>query len=312
MIEVETNNNSETITTMNPGEEHWSTSIVGDNAERAEALKQYESPDQFLQAFDQAQDWRRQIAGDDDKYYSTLQRFNTPTDFGNSFREAQQTIRSGNLKASLDENASPEVIQAYREANGIPLEAKGYVEKLPEGLVLGEEDQEAFMDYAERLHNLNVSPEVVHESLAWYNEVVEQQQAATMEQDQQQRVQAEQELREAWGADFQPNMNAVQGFLNATFGEEAKEQMLNGRFPDGRAFMNDPNVLKALADVGRRLNPMSELTPQTGSAEQSMNDEIAELEKYMREDRTKYNNDVTAQERLRKLYEIRIKNAEAG
>ena len=42
-----------------------------------------------------------------------------------------------------------------------------------------------------------------------------------------------------------------------------------------------------------------------------MNDEIAELEKFMAEHRTEYNKDVGKQERLRQLYQIRIDQAAA-
>jgi hypothetical protein len=296
----------EVVTTINPGEEHWSTSIVGDNAERAEALKQYESPDQFLEAFDKAQDWRRQIAGDDDKFMSTLQRFKEPTEFGNSFREAQQTIRSGQLKAALGSDATPEDIQAYREANGIPLEPKGYMENLPDGLVLGDNDKEIFADFANALHEVNAPPEIAHKALEWYNSFAEQEQAMQAEMDGEHSHAATQALREEWGPDYRSNINLVNGLLAAAFGEDAKNQLLNGRYSDGRAFMNDPEVLKGLADLARRYNPSMQLTPPGEDSLQSMNDEIAELEKFMREHRTEYNKDVAKQERLRQLYQIRI------
>lgn len=300
------------VTTINPGEEHWSTSLVGDNAERAEALQQYESPDQFLEAFDNAQDWRRGVAGDDDKYYSELQRFKTPTDYGNSFREAQQTIRSGNLKAALGPDATAEDVQAYREANGIPLEATGYIENLPDGLVLGEQDKEIFSDFAESLHEVNAPPEIAHKALEWYNSFAEKEQELRLEMDADHKAEADRELREAWGADYRGNINLVGGMMDLIFGEEAKNQLLNGRFGDGKAFLNDPGVMQGLADIARRINPAMEVTPPGHDPVQSLNDEIAELEKFMSENRTEYNKDVAKQERLRQLYDIRIKQAQVA
>lgn len=298
--------NEEVVTTIQPGEEHWSTTITGDNAERAEALKGFDSPDAFFADVDAAKDWRRGIAGDDDKYYSELQRFNTPTDYGNSFREAQQTIRSGNLKAALKEGATEEDVASYRELNGIPSEAKGYMENLPEGLVLGEQDKEIFSDFADKLHGVNAPPEIAHAALEWYNGFAEQQQDLQAELDQDHAAEATTELRESWGADYRANINLVGGLLESTFGVEAKDQLLNGRFGDGRAFLNDPNILKGFADLARKVNPVMQLTPPGHDASQTMNDEIAELEKFMAENRTEYNKDVGKQERLRQLYQIRI------
>lgn len=299
------------VTAILPGEEHWSTTIVGDNAERAESMKAFETPDAFFAANDTALDWRRGLAGDDDKFLSTLQRFNNPADFGNSWREKEQTIRSGNLKAALKDDASEDDVKAYREANGIPLEPAGYLEKLPEGLVLGEQDKDIFSSYLDRVHGKNASPEVIHETLAWYNDFAEQQQEIQADMDNGHSAETTTELRGSWGADYQANLNLVHGLLEAQFGKDAKDQLLNGRYGDGKAFLNDPNVLKGFAEMARALNPIHQITPPGHDPSQTLNDEITELEKFMSEHRTEYNKDVGKQERLRQLYQIRIDQAAA-
>jgi hypothetical protein len=300
------------VTTINPGEEHWSTTIVGDNAERAEAMKAFETPEKFFEANDTALDWRRGIAGDDDKYYAELQRFNAALDYGNSFREAQQTIRSGNLKAALKDDATEDDVKAYREENGIPLEPSGYLENLPEGLVLGENDKEIFEDYLLAIHGHNAPPEIAHATLEWYNGFAEQQQAIQLALDDDHSAETTTELRGAWGADYQANLNLVHGLLEGQFGKDAKEQLLNGRYADGRAFLNDPKVLKGFAEMARALNPIHQITPPGHDPSQTLNDEISELEKFMSEHRTEYNKDVGKQERLRQLYQIRIDQAAAA
>ena len=303
------------VTTINPGEEHWSTGVMGDDHkftdDQVTAMKGFESFNDFHAAGETAADWRRGIAGDDDKYYADLQRFATPQDYGNSFREAQQTIRSGNLKAALRDDATDEDIKAYREANGVPLESKDYMENLPEGLVIGEEDKEIFTEFMGALHEENVAPSVAHKIIGWYNGFAEQQQAAQAEVDNDHQAATSDELRGEWGADYRANINLIGGLIESTFGVEAKDQLMNGRYQDGRAFMNDPKVLQGFAALARKINPVGELTPPGGDASQSMNDEIAELEKFMAEHRTEYNKDVVKQERLRKLYQIRIDQAAA-
>lgn len=301
----------EVVTTINPGEEHWSTELVGDNTERLEALKSFETPDDFFADVDNAKDWRRGIAGDDDKYYSELQRFNTPQDYGNSFREAQQTIRSGNLKAALKEDATPEDVQAYRENNGIPAEASGYLNDLPEGLVVGEADKEIFTDFMGALHEKNAPPEVAHAAIEWYNDFAQREQDALAELDNSQSQETNDLLRQEWGGDYRANLNLIEGLISSTFGQEASEQLLNGRFADGKAFMNDPQVLQGLADLARKTNPVMELGGDTHTAQQSLNDEIGEIEKFMQTNRTEYNKDEAKQARLRTLYDLRIKQSAA-
>lgn len=305
---------SEEATTVVTDEGHWAESLVGDNAERLEALQSFESPDDFFKAYDEAanRDWRREIAGDDDKFLSNLQRFENPVAFGNSFREAQQTIRSGQLQKPLGEDATDEDIAAYREANGIPSEAAGYLENLPEGLVIGDEDKELFEDFMGVLHNRNVAPEVAHDVINWYNKLEEANQDALVELDEQHATEATDQLRQEWGADFRANVNLIEGLIASSFGEEAAAQFKNGRYPDGRAFMNDPAVLQGLATIARKINPIAQLGGPAATHQQSLNDEIAELEKYMREKRTEYNQDTAAQKRLRELYQIRIDQGNAA
>lgn len=287
-------------------EAHWSAALVGDNEDRATAMSAFETPDDFFTSNDSALDWRRGLAGDDDKYYAELQRFKAPLDYGNSFREAQQTIRAGNLKAALKDDATEEDVQAYREANGIPLEVDGYFKDLPDGLVVGENDQEIFNDFAGSMHEMNVEAGVIHKVIEWYSGFSEQQQDAQLEADGVDLDEATNSLRESWGADYRANINLVGGLLESTFGSEAKEQLLNGRFQDGRAFMNDPNILKGLSEIARKLNPVHQLVTAGNDATSTLNDEISDIEKVMREDRTTYNKDLKMQERYRQLLQIRI------
>jgi len=308
----------EPITFIRPGEDHWAHGIVGSDGEAlsdedAHALNGFETSQDFANHFFTTRDadWRAPIAGDDGKFLSTLQRYNSPADLGNAFREQRQTISTSNMQKPLGDDPSDEDLSAYREANGIPAEPKGYMENLPEGLVIGEDDKEIFENFMGAIHAQNAPPAIGHAVIEWYNDFAEAQQAGQADLDTQQSEESTDTLREAWGSDFRANINLVNGLIATTFGQESADQLLNGRYQDGRAFMNDPAVLKGLADVARKLNPIMELNSPGTDHATTMNDEIAELEKYMREERTKYNHDVPAQERLRQLYDIRIKHEAA-
>ena len=176
---------------------NWYDTIVGDNTERAESMKAYETPESFFEAHDALvnKDWRADLAGDDGKFLTTLQRFSEPADMGKSYRESQEMIRSGKLKELPGEESTDEDIAAYREANGIPAEAAGYLENLPEGVVIGEEDKEIFEDFMGVLHGQHVAPGVAHSVIGWYNEFAEKEQEAQRELDGTQSQEANDQLR---------------------------------------------------------------------------------------------------------------------
>jgi len=302
------NNDPNDQSQNNALEGNWYDSLVGEDEGRKELLSQFESPDDFIKDYSEAKnrDWRAEIAGDDEKFRSTLDRFDSPQSFGNSFREAQQKIRSGQLREELPEDATEDQIREYRRANNIPLEPDGYLKDLPEGLVIGEDDKEIVANFVERLHGKNASPELVHEALGWYNDFAEQTQAEMAEVDTEHKGEAIAALQEAWGSDYTTNMNLINGMLKSVFGEEAAEQLIGGRYGDGKMFFNDPIVLQGMAKLARLHNPHGKPIPNDMTALQATEDEIAEIENVMRTDRKRYNEDQKMQNRLRELYEIRL------
>lgn len=291
----------------------WKETLAGDNAEVLESLNEYESPDKFMEAFNTMKnhDWRDDFAGDDLKFKSTLDRFKSPMEFSNSWREAQQKIRGGELNQQQGlpqpaEGATEDDIKAFREQHGIPLEAEGYFNNLPDGVVIGEDDKVYFDDFAKDMHEANMPPELAPFVATWYNKFMENEQTARVEGDREHKQEMEDGLRDDWGPDFRANMNLFSAYLKKSLGEEAHEAFVNARGLDGRGILNNRDVVSWLTGIARKENPELQLVQPGGDAMQTLNDEIAALEKYMAEDRTKYNNDVQAQERLKELYQIRI------
>lgn len=294
-----------------PTEPDWFKDMVTDDTppERVEFLKSFDTQDALIESAQTAKNanWRDAYAGEDDKFKSQLERFDTPEAMGKAFREAQGKISSGNLRAPLDENATPDDIAAYRQANGIPAEASGYLDNLPEGIVLGDDDKEIFAGFSEAMHEMNVEPAVMHKVIDWYNGFAEDQQDQMAELDNEHHQETEDALRTEWGTDYRANINLVGSLIETTFGEENANALLNARDGDGRAIMNIPGVLEGLASISRKLNPVHQLAPKPGiTAQQTLDDEIADIEKLMREDRTKYNKDEKIQSRYRELLQIRI------
>lgn len=294
-----------------PSEPDWFKDMVDDKTppERVEFLKSFDTQDALIDSAQTAQNanWRDPFAGEDTKFKSELERFDTPADMGKAYREARATISSGNLKQAPDENATPEDLAAFRAANNIPAEAKGYLDNLPEGLVLGDDDKEIFEDFAGAMHEMNVEPAVMHKVIDWYNGFAEDQQDYQAELDNEHHQETEEALRSEWGTDYRANINLIGSLIETTFGEENASAILNARDPDGRAIMNIPGVLEGLASIQRKINPVTQLAPKTGGTpQQTLEDEIGRLEKFMRDDRPAYNKDEKSQARLRELYQIRI------
>ncbi len=292
---------------------NWYDTIVGEDEDRGKAMAEFETPEAFFESHDALvnKDWRTDIAGEDTKYLAELQRFETPLEYGNSNREAQQKIRSGNLAAVPGPEASDEDVAAYRAANGIPKEVDGYFQDLPEGTVVGDDDKAIFADFFQVLHGQQVKPEVAHGIIDWYNKFAENEQAAEQALDAKHTTETDDLLRGEWGTDYRANMNLVTGVIKTFFGKEASTNLLNGRYMDKRAFMNDPDVMKGFMAMARKITPLMALTPSDSDPATTLNDEIAEIEKFMGEHRTAYMNDEKKQGRLRDLYDIRSKHQAA-
>ena len=290
----------------------WVETLAGDNTEIMDQLKEYESPTQFLEEFQSLrnQDWRESIAGEDLKFKSQLDRFKSPQDFGNAFREAQQKIRSGQFREPLGADATEDDIRIFREQNNIPQDPQGYLENLPDNLVLGEEDKELMTEFMGKLHEVNAPPQVAQAAVEWYNEFAERQQDQLAEMDRDHHMESEDYLRKEWGGDYRQNVNLISALVEKSFGAEVKDSLLNARDPSGRALMNIPGVMEGFAALARsQMHPLAMPGMSNEDAAQSTEEEIAKLEKYMRDDRPAYNKDEKAQARLRELYQIRIDNA---
>ena len=295
---------------------HWYDDLAGEDEGRQESLGKFDSFDAFYEDYNTTKnaDWRDGVAGDDDKFKSTLTRFADQGAFGIAFREAQQKIRSGQLRPELAEDATEDQIKEYRETNNIPLEATGYLDDLPDGLIVGEDDKDLMVDFMGALHGANAEPKIAHAAIKWYNDFEESQQDAIVELDATQSREATDALRDAedgWGNDYRTNMNLIKSLLSGYMGEEATEQLTNGRYQDGRGFFNDVNVLKGLATLARKVNDVAPLIEQDTAALKGLHDRIDEIEKYQKEHRTKYFKNEDMQKELRELYDVRSKSEKA-
>lgn len=262
---------------------------------------------------DWREDWREKMAGGDEKELKRLARFKSPIDVYKSARELEKKMSSGDVKAKLAADATEEQIAAWRKDNGIPDKPDGYLEKLPAGLVIGEDDKPMLSSYLEAVHGRNASPEIVADTLDWYYKA---QTAALEEQglaDTAYKQASDDALRAEWGAEYRANVNSINSFLEAApvDGDVAlKDLLLGARLADGTKLGNNPAALKWLAGLAHDANPAGFIAPASAASQvDGVNEEIAKIEGVMRTNRRAYDKDEAMQARLRTLYDAQEKLA---
>ena len=252
-------------------------------------------------------DWRDKLAKGDEKARKRLDRFQSPADVLRSWQELEKRMSSGEVKAKLPDNATDEQLSAWRKDNGVPDKPEGYLDALPKGLVIGDEDKPLLEGYLQRVHGKNVSPEVVAETLDWYYSQQEEALAAQATADREQEQAAADVLRAEWGGEYRSNINSIKAFLSSAPADDSGKPLaallMGARLADGTPFGSNPAALRWMARLASAANPAGFVAPGAGGSQaESVATEIAKIEGIMRSDRNAYNKDTKMQERLRVLY----------
>lgn len=212
------------------------------------------------------EDWRAQASGGDEKLTKRLERFADPAALAKSLAAAEAKIHSGQAKAAPPPaDAKPEEVTAWRKENGIPETPAGYLEKLPDGVVIGDGDKELAELFVTDMHGANVSPEIAHKAIGSYYKVMELAEAKRSEADLKALRDFEDQVRPEWGAGYRGNINAIAGWLD-TAGDEVKLALGQARAADGTPLMSHPGVMKFLLANVMEINPAATVVPGSGAA----------------------------------------------
>jgi len=251
-------------------------------------------------------DWQERLAKGDDKRAAHVKRYASPEAMADALIAAQNRIRSGELKSALPENPKAEELAAWRKDNGIPESPDKYDLKFDDGLVIGKDDKPIVDAFLKSAHDVNMQPNQVKATVAWYYKEQERAAEAQAVQDDQQRVEALDTLNVEWGTDFRKNVNLIQGTVLSRFPTPVRDAIQSARLPDGRALFNHPEVLRTLAAIALELNPAGIVTPAgSGDMAKTVDDEIKQIEAKMG---TKaYIKDEKIQSRYRELIDARDK-----
>lgn len=248
-------------------------------------------------------DWRNQFAGDDDKALTRLQRFVSPKDIFTSYRALEQRLSSGELKtvSPFPAKGTPEQQNAWRKENGIPEKAEAYDTKV-EGVTIEDSDKPWLNSYLKAAHAANVPNSVVKETIKWHADFKQSEADARAQSDNDVARQTVDALRAEWQGDYRTNMNGIEALL-AIAPKGVGEKLKNSRFGDGTPIMSDPDTLRFLASLFRKVNPVSSVVPAGDEAQmaKSISDELTTIRERMRKDRAGYNKDEKMQARYREL-----------
>lgn len=250
-------------------------------------------------------DWREKASKGDEKVAQRLGRYASPEAALDALIAAQNRISKGELKPVLGKNATPEQLKEYREANGIPEAPDKYDLK---DVKLDGIQPELLDVVLQEAHATNQTPEQVQATVrAWgkINQAIAEQR---YEADVNLQKAGEDALREEWGPEFRRNINLVHGLLDGSGSQELKTNLLNGRLADGTPIGSSPDALKLLASLALIQNPTGVVVPGAeANPLQGVEEEIAKIEKVMRENRPAYNKDEKMQARYREMLEAREK-----
>ena len=254
--------------------------------------------------------WREQIAGADDKdakRLTRLGRFDQPGKIFDSFLEIEQTLKKADIRSPFPDEGDDKDKAKWRKANGVPKEAAGYYEKLPDGVTIREEDKQAMETLAEAMYASHAPTSHTHAAVGAYYKHIENILAQRAEDDAQEKKDTDDALNELYGTDFRRNINDLNAWLDAA-GGEVKAKIFGARAPDGTALGNDPEFLKFMIGQMRTINPLVTV-PGLGGGDPvaALDGEIAGIEKTMRTDFKAYSADKAMQARYLTLLEARDK-----
>jgi hypothetical protein len=256
-------------------------------------------------------DWREKIAGGDAKVLERLKRFDAPAKMWESYTQLEKKVSSGELKPVkvLAADAKPEEVAAWRKENGIPEKPDGYLEAIGKDVIPEAADKEVIGKFLGKMHEANADPKSVKAAVDWFYKNFEDVQVQQATNDAKLARETEEALRAEWGnVDFIRNRNIILGHLD-TAPSGVKDALLNARLADGRALMNDPNILRYFFSSAMEANPAATVVPGAGAnAGKSIVERKGEIEKLMGNKGSEYWKGPNA-DRLQKEYRDLI-NAE--
>lgn len=235
-------------------------------------------------------DWRDRFAKGDAALAKKLARFKAPENVLASYVELERKLSSKTGPEPLPADATEEQVAEWRAANGIPETPGGYLDALPEGLVIGDDDKPMIEGFAAKMHAANVKPEIVGEAVAWWHAEREATAAKETAADRQTQAATVEALKAEWGPEYPANINAVINFLDAM--PDGVGKALGGAIlADGTRLGDNATALKWLASLAQDANPAGTVAPAGDFSAQGVQSELSAIRSTMGDPSSPYHRD---------------------
>lgn len=213
-----------------------------------------------------------------DKTLARLKRFPSLNEALDWAFNSDKKIADGSYKKPPGEKATPEELTAYRELNGIPETPEGYLEKLPDGLVIGDEDKPIVDHFLKAFHAKHTDPAVVSSAIKAYYDMVDETEGARQQANVAAKAAVDDEMKAEWGPEYPQNVGMVNAMLEG-MPKEAQEELLQSTMPDGSQILNSPNFMRWMAETAKALNLTGSVAPSGQADAVGIEQEMADLAK---------------------------------
>lgn len=193
---------------------------------------------------------REVLAGGDEKLLSSLERYKSVDAISKAFKEARNAAKNAGKPLALSDKATPEEVKAYREAMGIPEEAKDYPVSFREGYEASDQDKAILESFKSYLHEKNADPRAGSAALEWYQDFAQAQQQELSANLAKVAKETQAALRNEWGGEYDGNIGAAAELMTSHLGEEGFGQMMGLRLMDGSRLQDHAPFVKMMAQIG--------------------------------------------------------------
>lgn len=235
--------------------------------------------------------WRDRLAAastDPDKERKQLERYESPEQIWKKARELERKMSSGELRAPLRPDATDAEKAQWRKDNGIPDTPKGYKVNMPDGKPAPKEDDAFLNAFLTQAHASNYTQEMVDATIKVFYAEVDRQEKAMGEAEKKAKDDADEKLRQEWGADYRTNKAMAEALL-ARAPQGFRDRFMNGYLADHTPIAASPEAWKWLVQTEREINPAATVVPgQTTNIGQTVEAELVELKKLMGDKNSKY------------------------
>lgn len=235
------------------------------------------------------QRFRERLAGGDAGLLKQLERHKSIESISKSFKEARNAAKSAGKPLTLSEKASEDEVRAYREAMGIPAEAKDYPVDFRQDYKPTEADQAILGGFKEYMHASNADPRAAAAAIEWYQDFAQEQQQQLAGNLAKVAKETQASLRNEWGGEYDGNLNAAQQLMTAQLGEEGFSQMMGLRLMDGSRLQDNIAFVKMMAQLGTDYyGGNAIMTGDVETTAKTIDQKIADYRKMQTEDPHKY------------------------